>query len=82
MSAEVAAGTMRSTMVDGKATLASTQRASAGDRATTKSASTVRSSAPFAGMLSQLKTLRPGAPLTRRRSKAAASSPSAVPGEP
>src|SRR6185437_1300192 len=74
------AGTMRSTMVEGKATLAATQAASAGERASMKAVTTERKSEPFEGRLSQLMIVMLGAPAFLRRSNAKASRPSTVAG--
>ncbi len=60
MSSGLVAGTMRSTMVEGKRPSASIQSARAGSRRRARSRVTARTTRPFSGRLSQQRTVKGG----------------------
>jgi hypothetical protein len=77
-SAGVVAGTIRSTIVQGKATSASIQPVSASSRSAAKARARSRSVVPLLGKLSQDRTVVGGAPACRRASSPATSAPIAL----
>ena len=79
-SASVVAGTMRSTMVEGKATVSATWRPSPGSRSAAKRVTMRAVVRPLAGRLSQLITVNGGMPDARRLARASTMSPGALTG--
>ena len=77
MSSGLVAGTMRSTMVLGKAPSAAIQSARAGSTRRPSSSTTPRAIAPLSGRLSQVSTVKGAAPAARRRSRARTRKPGA-----
>ena len=79
-SASVVAGTMRSTMVEGKATSRSMWSARCRSLASANWRTSRRTVSPLDGRLSQHSTVKGGVPVSRRRSSAAAMKPCTVRG--
>ncbi len=79
-SASVVAGTMRSTMVAGKATCSATWTPSGGSTSAARRATTLRTERPLDGRLSQHRTVKGGRPRSHRSRRAATRKPGAETG--